>query len=228
MLLVDDEPHVLEALAVVLRRHYVVHTAESGEKALRLLEDRPVDAVVSDEQMPGMAGSELLTRIRERHPNTARLVLTGRATVQAAMRAINSGKVHRFLEKPCNRKALRTAIDEAIAEQSQETATRRLVQLAKQEVERSVPPSSRSGDRTLAAKPSGPSRDILQSLTAEQRRAISPREREVLELLVAGHHVAEIASELFISPHTVRNHLKALYRKFDVHSQLELIRKLRS
>jgi DNA-binding NarL/FixJ family response regulator len=61
-----------------------------------------------------------------------------------------------------------------------------------------------------------------------QRCAITTREREVLELLAGGHRVPHIAKRLSRSPHTVRGHLKALFRKLDVHSQAELIDKLRS
>ena len=52
---------------------------------------------------------------------------------------------------------------------------------------------------------------------------LSPREKEVLAELAAGHRVAAIGRRLFISPHTVRNHLKAIYRKVDVDSQVDLL-----
>lgn len=58
--------------------------------------------------------------------------------------------------------------------------------------------------------------------------SLSKREREVLERLVSGSRVSSIASELFISPNTVRNHLKSIYRKLDVSSQSELIDWVRS
>ena len=58
--------------------------------------------------------------------------------------------------------------------------------------------------------------------------SLSEREREVLAHLMAGSRVATIAEQLFISPNTVRNHLKAIYRKIDVSSQNELIELVRS
>jgi len=57
---------------------------------------------------------------------------------------------------------------------------------------------------------------------------LSPREREILGELVAGLRVPAIASKLFISPHTVRNHLKSMYRKLDVSDQASLIERIRS
>ncbi len=59
-------------------------------------------------------------------------------------------------------------------------------------------------------------------------RDLSPREKEVLALLIAGDRVPAIATQLHISPHTVRNHLKAIYRKVEVQSQSELIHRVRS
>ena len=57
---------------------------------------------------------------------------------------------------------------------------------------------------------------------------LSPREQEVLMHLVAGDRVPAIASQLYISPHTVRNHLKSMYRKLSVSTQSELIQKVRA
>lgn len=67
--------------------------------------------------------------------------------------------------------------------------------------------------------------DPLQSPELDK---LSPREREVLGHLMAGERAPDIAEELNLSPHTVRNHLKAIYRKVDVHSQAELVRWVRS
>ena len=58
-------------------------------------------------------------------------------------------------------------------------------------------------------------------------RTLSEREREILSELAAGSRVPSIATRLFISPHTVRNHLKAIYRKLGVGSQAELIERVR-
>lgn len=67
--------------------------------------------------------------------------------------------------------------------------------------------------------------DPLQSPALD---GLSPRQREVLGLLVAGERVPDIAVELHLSPHTVRNHLKSIYHKVGVHSQAELVRWVRS
>jgi len=73
-----------------------------------------VDVVVSDEQMPNMAGSELLGIVRQRHPRTIRILLTGQASLAAAIRAINEGEVYRFLTKPCSPADLAVTIQRAL------------------------------------------------------------------------------------------------------------------
>jgi len=78
VLLVDDEPNVLDGLTRVLRKEpYEILTANSAEEAATLLEDRSVDLIVSDEEMPGLSGTEFLGRAAQQYPDTVRLVLTG-------------------------------------------------------------------------------------------------------------------------------------------------------
>ena len=115
ILLVDDEPHVTSAIKAALRKEpFAIECARSGEEALQMLASTPFDVVVSDERMPGIPGSELLTLVRQRHPKVARIILSGQATLEAALNAINSAQIHRFLLKPCSPKELELAIREAL------------------------------------------------------------------------------------------------------------------
>lgn len=101
VLLVDDEPNVLEGLSMHLRRHYSVLTASSGAEGLaQLTADNSVAVVVSDMRMPGMDGAQFLTRARQMAPTTVRILLTGQADVTSAIAAINGGQIFRFLTKP--------------------------------------------------------------------------------------------------------------------------------
>ena len=115
ILLVDDQPLVLETLKNMLKRGpYTVLCAQSGPEALSVLEHESVDVVISDERMPGMAGSEFLAVVRDRFPETVRIILTGYASVETAIKAINEGEIYRFLTKPCNSQDLFTAVKEAL------------------------------------------------------------------------------------------------------------------
>ncbi|HET6164072.1 MAG TPA: response regulator [Planctomycetota bacterium] len=102
VLFVDDDPQLLDALRDSLRREpYEVVTAGSAAEGLAILESRPIDVVVSDERMPGMTGSAFLAEVRRKHARTIRIILTGQASLDGAIRAINDGEIYRFLVKPC-------------------------------------------------------------------------------------------------------------------------------
>ena len=115
VLLVDDDQNILHGLVRALRHQpYRVYTATSGEEALLILKGHRVNVIVSDEQMPGMCGSDLLAWVAENCPKVMRIVLTGRPTVEAAIRAINEGAVYQFFTKPCNPAVLAVAIRKAL------------------------------------------------------------------------------------------------------------------
>ncbi|MEL7156389.1 MAG: response regulator [Actinomycetota bacterium] len=122
VLFVDDEPDLLAAIKVNLRKQYRVTVLESAAEALEFLgpagADTPVDAVVSDMRMPKMNGAEFLTEVRARHPHLPRLLLSGQSDLDAAIAAINEARIFRFLTKPCPNDVLIESIDEAI-EQAQ-------------------------------------------------------------------------------------------------------------
>jgi two-component system probable response regulator PhcQ len=128
ILLVDDEPHVTDALKRALRREpYEFLTATSGAAGQELLERHRVDVVISDEQMPGMSGSEFLSAVRKKYPHTIRMILSGHASLEAAVRAINEGEVYRFFLKPCNPTDLIITVQQALAHKQLEEQSRRLL-----------------------------------------------------------------------------------------------------
>lgn len=137
VLFVDDERDLVEALRNALRKEpYRIVTANSGHEALEILGKEDVSIVVSDEQMPHMSGSELLSVVRERHPSTVRMILTGQASLDAAVRAINGGEVFRFLSKPCPPVELGQTIRQAL--QMQELTERTALLLAETRRQRTV------------------------------------------------------------------------------------------
>jgi response regulator RpfG family c-di-GMP phosphodiesterase len=115
ILCVDDEPQVLEGLALNLRRHYEVHLAGGGAEGLQRLEqDGPFAVVMSDMRMPGMTGAVFLAHVRLQSPDSVRLLLTGHADLDAAVTAINTGHIFRFLAKPCPTDQLLAAVEAAV------------------------------------------------------------------------------------------------------------------
>lgn len=129
VLCVDDEPRILEGLTLHLRREYQVFTAASGQVALQTLTDiGGVAVVVSDMRMPGMDGAALLKQVKQRYPETTRILLTGEPGREAAVQAINEGQIFRFLTKPCAPEQLRAAIDAAVIHHRLMTAEKVLLQ----------------------------------------------------------------------------------------------------
>ncbi len=129
VLLVDDEAAVLDGLRRQLRGRAEVTTATSGAQALTLLAADPAYAtVISDMRMPGMDGAELLRQVHERWPDTTRILLTGQADLQAAMAAVNEGRVFRFLLKPIPPEELRAVVDAGARQHELVTAERQLLE----------------------------------------------------------------------------------------------------
>jgi response regulator RpfG family c-di-GMP phosphodiesterase len=115
ILCVDDEPRVVDGLAVHLRRDYQVLVANGGNGALQILKDKGAPAViVSDMRMPGMDGATLLKHVRQLYPETTRILLTGEPGREAAIAAVNEGQIFRFLTKPCPPDQLRSAIEAGV------------------------------------------------------------------------------------------------------------------
>jgi adenylate cyclase len=106
VLVVDDEPRVLDSLEALLAMDHRVLRAERGEAALRLLETEPVAVVISDQRMPSMLGTELLARARDVSPDTVRILLTAFTDVDALMESINAANIYHFLLKPWEPKEL--------------------------------------------------------------------------------------------------------------------------
>jgi len=101
VLCVDDEPNILAALRRMLSlNNFKVLTADSGKTALELLASTPVDVVISDMHMPEMNGAALLAAVKEQHPDSMRILLTGNADTSSAIAAVNQGGIYRYLTKP--------------------------------------------------------------------------------------------------------------------------------
>jgi PAS domain S-box-containing protein len=114
IIFVDDEPKILEGLRDLLRplrREWSMRFADGPEAALVALEAEPADVVVTDMRMPVMDGAALLGRVRERWPDTVRIILSGHAEVETALRA--APVAHQFLAKPCARDTLVDAVERA-------------------------------------------------------------------------------------------------------------------
>ena len=116
ILIVDDEPNLLSACKRILRNEsYQLETACGGEEGLIIFGSQgPFAVVVSDFRMPGMDGIEFLKMIRERNPDTVRMMLSGNADFNTAIDAVNQGNIFRFMNKPCPPDVLSKSIEAGI------------------------------------------------------------------------------------------------------------------
>jgi len=115
ILYVDDEDINLRVMrdvfALVLKRPGAVVTASNGDEALRLLRRETFDVVLSDQRMPGMSGTELLGRVREIAPATARMIVTGFTGDQEVREALRTGLAAAVVAKPWKPKELEGTIE---------------------------------------------------------------------------------------------------------------------
>jgi putative nucleotidyltransferase with HDIG domain len=134
ILCVDDEPSILSALKRVFRPHgYTILTATSGKDGLALLEQEPVDLVISDMRMPEMDGAQFLERVFAGWPATKRILLTGYADASATIAAINLGKIWRYVAKPWNDDELVLTVQQALAHRNLMEENARLTRLTQQQ-----------------------------------------------------------------------------------------------
>lgn len=137
ILFVDDEANILSSLKRLFRPHgYRIFTAESGALGLEILEREKIDLVVSDMRMPEMNGAQFLEKVRERWPDTVRILLTGYAEIGATIDAINKGQIYRYVSKPWEDNDITLIVKHALRQKMLELEQQRLEALtAKQNEE---------------------------------------------------------------------------------------------
>ncbi|MCS6812562.1 MAG: SpoIIE family protein phosphatase [Cyanobacteria bacterium] len=114
LMVVDDESDNLDLLYRTFRRDYEVFRANSGMSALEILEQSGEMAIIiSDQRMPGMNGTEFLSKTVDRFPDTIRIVLTGYTDVEDLVDAINTGKVFKYITKPWMPEHLKAVVQQA-------------------------------------------------------------------------------------------------------------------
>jgi DNA-binding NtrC family response regulator len=135
VLLVDDDRNLLAGLVRVLHgQPFRIHTAQNGKEAIEMLRTRKIDVIVADERMPGMKGIELLTWVAENQPDVVRIVLTGYAETDTAIRAINEAGVSYFFTKPCNEARLAITIRNVLERRESLQEGRRSLELCQRQL----------------------------------------------------------------------------------------------
>jgi len=114
ILIIDDEDSIRDYLSMMLEREgYEVSASESGKKALRLNSKKTYDVVITDIQLPGMTGIEILTTLRESDPALPVIIITGHASQESAIEALNMGAFY-YLLKPVSNEELKQVVRAAL------------------------------------------------------------------------------------------------------------------
>ncbi|CAD6878731.1 Response regulator receiver protein [Methylomonas albis] len=130
LLFVDDEPNVLKALRRLFRSaEYNVQLAEGGADGLEILQQHPIDLIISDMRMPHMDGAEFLTRAAERWPDCVRILLTGYADIESTIAAVNKGKIYSYCSKPWEDNELKILVNNALEQKRLRDERRQLFEI---------------------------------------------------------------------------------------------------
>jgi DNA-binding NarL/FixJ family response regulator len=224
LLLVDDDETFLRSTAELLRREgYECDVAIDAAAASDLLRTRNYHALVTDVRMPGNTALEFLAASREKFVELPVIVVTGYPSVSTAVTSLRLAAVD-YLLKPIDFTELKQSVERAVARGRKTESAKRFFSELREWLNESparLPLESLPASAASAAgfPPSDPLGNRLDGL--------SPREREIVGAVLSGKRVSAVARTLDISPHTVRNHLKSIFRKLGVHSQVELLGRLR-
>jgi two-component system sensor histidine kinase/response regulator len=113
ILYIDDEEHNLQSFKASFRKEYKILTTTSTEEAESILDSQEICIILADQKMPVMTGVQFFEKIRVKHPEPIRILITGHTDIGAAIDAINKGEVFRFIDKPWDYGYVETAIDSA-------------------------------------------------------------------------------------------------------------------
>jgi NarL family two-component system response regulator LiaR len=199
-LIVDDHPVTREGLRTALELSeeivVVVGEAASGEEAIERAHELSPDVVFMDVRMPGMDGIEATRRIRQASPETKIILITIDESRGAVSEAIQAG-VSGYLLKDASPDALVDAARNAV--EGNAVIHPQLTKTFIEEVR-----MSESGEQSA-------------------QTPLSKREREILQKVADGATTKQVASELGISPHTVKTHLERIFEKLGANDRAQAV-----
>ena len=113
LLYVDDEENNLVSFKASFRLKYNVTIALSADEAMKILDKKPFEIIITDQRMPNMTGIEFLEKVLEKYPDPIRILLTGFTDYNAVIEAVNKGKIYHYLSKPWKEEELELTINNA-------------------------------------------------------------------------------------------------------------------
>ncbi|MBI4946319.1 MAG: response regulator [Bacteroidetes bacterium] len=113
ILYIDDEVNNLTSFKANFREHFAVYTAESAEQGRKILKEKEINIIITDQRMPNTTGIEFLESIIPEYPDPVRILLTAYSDIETVIEAINLGEVYRYILKPFNANELKIIIENA-------------------------------------------------------------------------------------------------------------------
>lgn len=114
ILILDDQPEILNALERQFKDRYQVYVCNKGEDALEVLRKKIVAVIISDQRMPGMTGVEFFNQARKLQPDSIRILITAYADLNATINAVNEGKISHYIAKPWEPDELDIIVQQAV------------------------------------------------------------------------------------------------------------------
>ena len=222
ILLVDDEPLLLESLEIVLTvkgNYTVVGTAGNGIAALDILKNTQTDVMLIDLNMPGMGGIELIKKVHELYPNIRMIVLTTFYDEKNITEALSNG-ASGYLLKDSGKDAIIDAVEQTV----------KGVGVLDAKVMQKLTGLLNSGTPASPSKENSGTSDSHSATSKETRMealfndaGLTDREKDIAKLIADGCTNSQIASLLYISEGTVKNYVSIIYDKFDIKDRAKLV-----
>lgn len=232
ILIADDEVIVSTPLRKMLvAKGYHVECVETGDEAAQALATGKFELLVTDICMPGNTALDVLRTPEVQAMQIPVIVITGHPTVETAIGALRLSVVDYFV-KPVPPEAFLGSVEKALERRQMIRTVQEIeervgnVAAVLQSVKGTLQTAGQPLFGATEERPAAQDQTIRARLESDEFAVLSRREREILAMIAKGEGTGDVASELGISVSTVRNHLKSIYRKVGVTSQVSLVRKL--
>lgn len=126
LLVVDDEPEIVQSIKRQFRKKYDVHGAYSADEGYMIMQTFPIQVIISDQRMPGKTGTEFFKTLKTEFPDAVRVILTGYADIKDVIASINDGHVFRYVTKPWDPNDLDWVVEQAFNHYELITQNKRL------------------------------------------------------------------------------------------------------